>query len=85
MPNDAETIARLDLVRGMTGEGVAEGATEQEHTEAAEWPVPFFETTKGIWFQQSPHAKDGKPEPSAIWVCAPFAVMAETADEAGGS
>jgi putative DNA primase/helicase len=48
---------------------------------AAEWPEPFFANSAGIWFQ--PSKKDTKP--TAIWICAPFEVIAETADEAGSS
>jgi uncharacterized protein (DUF927 family) len=53
--------------------------------EAADWPEPFFETSKGIWFQPAASTKEGAPEPSPTWVCAPFAAIAETVDEQGGS
>ncbi len=85
MRNDAVIIAQLDQARGITGEVEAEGTPEQECGEVSEWPIPFFETNKGVWFRPSHHAKGGKPEPSAIWVCAPFAAVAETADEASSS
>jgi hypothetical protein len=51
--------------------------------DTAEWPEPFFANADGIWFKDPP--SKAEPKGSIDFVCAPFVVVAETADEAGGS
>ena len=50
--------------------------------DAAELPRPFFVNHSGVWYRPAP---DGNNAKSPIWICAPFQVIAETADETGGS
>jgi uncharacterized protein (DUF927 family) len=49
---------------------------------AAEWLAGFFATREGVWYQPPPtRGRSDVP----TWICAPFTVVAETADEAGGA
>lgn len=77
---------KWDLADGLPG-----GVTTQTLIElmesapcalAAELPKDFSLEPTGIWFQ--PAGKKGdKSAPQPVWVCAPFDIVAETADEHG--
>ena len=67
----------VDTLRAMLAEA-------EEATQAAEMPGRYSVNAKGVWFHpQANKENDGQQEP--IFISAPFEVVAETKDEAGGS
>jgi putative DNA primase/helicase len=61
-----------------------ENVEDVEHADAKgpKLPHPFFLNANGVWYRPAPGSDKVK---SPIWICAPFQVIAETADEMGGS
>lgn len=62
----------------------AEPEQGEEGTNSVNLPPAFSITAKGVWYKPTKSKDDSEAEPP-LWLCAPFQVLAETADETGGS